>query len=240
MVPMVNDAKEARAILDCMKYMPEGKRGVALGVAHDHYTGGAVLEKLAAANARSTLFAQIETAAGVKNAEEIAAIDGVDCLWVGHFDLIVLARHPRSSSTIRSSRTRSAAPTPRAETQQGLRPARAGRRHRRLHLRSGLRLHLLFRRRLGVPDGACGRRRRHPQGLRKGKAGGSAPAPAKKRAKAIGSGRWSGSASRSRETSEGRRQSDLPELRPDADHAKPESGSALGRSRRQRHAVERS
>jgi 2-keto-3-deoxy-L-rhamnonate aldolase RhmA len=87
MVPMVNDAKEARAILDCMKYVPDGKRGVALGVAHDHYAGGAVMDKLAAANKRTSLFAQIETAAGVKNADAIAALDGVDCLWVGHFDL---------------------------------------------------------------------------------------------------------------------------------------------------------
>ncbi len=87
MLPMVNNAAEARAILDCIKYVPEGKRGVALGVAHDHYTGGAVLEKLAAANRRTTFFAQIETAAGVENADEIAATDGVDCLWVGHFDL---------------------------------------------------------------------------------------------------------------------------------------------------------
>jgi 2-dehydro-3-deoxyglucarate aldolase/4-hydroxy-2-oxoheptanedioate aldolase len=87
MVPMVNDAAEARAILDCMKYTPDGKRGVALAVAHDRYAGGAVLDKLAAANARTTLFAQIETAAGVENADAIAALDGVDCLWVGHFDL---------------------------------------------------------------------------------------------------------------------------------------------------------
>lgn len=87
MVPMVNDAAEARALVDCMKYVPDGKRGVALGVAHDRYTGGAVLDKLAAANKRTTLFAQIETAAGVKNADAIAAIDEVDCLWVGHFDL---------------------------------------------------------------------------------------------------------------------------------------------------------
>ena len=87
MVPMVNDAKEARALLDCMKYVPKGKRGVALGVAHDHYTGGAVMDKLAAANERTTLFAQIETADGVKNADAIAALDGLDCLWVGHFDL---------------------------------------------------------------------------------------------------------------------------------------------------------
>lgn len=87
MVPMVNDAAECRAILDCMKYTPKGKRGVALSVAHDRYTGGAVMEKLAAANERTVLFAQIETAAGVENVDEIAATEGVDCVWVGHFDL---------------------------------------------------------------------------------------------------------------------------------------------------------
>ena len=70
-----------------MKYTPQGQRGVALGVAHDLYRGGAVLEKLAAANERTTFFAQIETRAGVENADAIAAMDGVDCLWVGHFDL---------------------------------------------------------------------------------------------------------------------------------------------------------
>lgn len=89
MLPMVGNAKEARGILDCMKYHPEGKRGVALGVAHDGYSTGSVPEKLAGANKRTTLFCQIETAEGVENAEAIAAVDGVDCLWVGHFDLSV-------------------------------------------------------------------------------------------------------------------------------------------------------
>ena len=89
MLPMVASAREARQILDCMKYHPQGKRGVALGVAHDKYRGGPVATKLAEANARTTFFCQIETAEGVKNAAEIAATDGVDCLWVGHFDLSV-------------------------------------------------------------------------------------------------------------------------------------------------------
>jgi 2-keto-3-deoxy-L-rhamnonate aldolase RhmA len=80
MLPMVGSAKEARAILDCMKYHPAGRRGVALQVAHDRYRPGAVKDKLAAANERTTLFCQIETAEGVKNADAIAAIDGVDCL----------------------------------------------------------------------------------------------------------------------------------------------------------------
>ncbi|MCA0431820.1 MAG: hpch/hpai aldolase [Proteobacteria bacterium] len=89
MLPMVNNAAEARAIVDCMKYFPEGKRGVALGVAHDNYRAGPVAEKLAGANKRTTFFCQIETEEGAAKADEIAAIDGVDCLWVGHFDLSV-------------------------------------------------------------------------------------------------------------------------------------------------------
>ena len=89
MLPMVGSPKEARHILDCMKYDPDGKRGVALQVAHDRYRPGAVSEKFKAANARTTLFCQIETAEGVKNADAMAAMDGVDCLWVGHFDLSV-------------------------------------------------------------------------------------------------------------------------------------------------------
>jgi 2-keto-3-deoxy-L-rhamnonate aldolase RhmA len=87
MLPMVGTAAEARHILDCMKYVPAGHRGVALQVAHDRYLPGPVMEKLAAANARTTLFAQIETRQGVENADEIASVEGVDCLWVGHFDL---------------------------------------------------------------------------------------------------------------------------------------------------------
>jgi 2-keto-3-deoxy-L-rhamnonate aldolase RhmA len=89
MIPMVNNAAEARAVIDCMKYYPAGKRGVALGVAHDNYSGGPVPEKLAGSNARTTLFCQIETADGARNADDIAGVDGVDCLWVGHFDLSV-------------------------------------------------------------------------------------------------------------------------------------------------------
>ena len=87
MVPMVGTAEEAEFIVRSMKYTPRGRRGVAVGVAHDHYRGGDVMEKLDASNRRSTLFAQIETVEGVENADAIAAVDGVDSLWIGHFDL---------------------------------------------------------------------------------------------------------------------------------------------------------
>ena len=89
MLPMVGSVAEASHIIQSMKYTPEGGRGVALQVAHDRYRPGAIKDKFSAANRRSTLFCQIETAEGVENADAIAALPAVDCLWVGHFDLSV-------------------------------------------------------------------------------------------------------------------------------------------------------
>ena len=87
MLPMVSSAEAAEEIVRCMKYVPRGERGVIVRCSTDRYTTGPTMEKLAAANERTTFFAQIETADGVKNAEAIASVDGVDCLWIGHFDL---------------------------------------------------------------------------------------------------------------------------------------------------------
>jgi len=89
MAPMVSTAEQARHIINSMKYHPAGSRGVALQIAHDRYRPGSVADKFAAANKRSTFFCLIETAEGVKNIDEIAALEGLDCLWVGHFDLSV-------------------------------------------------------------------------------------------------------------------------------------------------------
>jgi 2-keto-3-deoxy-L-rhamnonate aldolase RhmA len=89
MLPMVGTPAEAKRIVDSIKYYPDGMRGVALQVAHDNYRPGTVTDKFAAANRRTTVFTQIETEEGVDNAMEIAAVPGVDCLWVGHFDLSV-------------------------------------------------------------------------------------------------------------------------------------------------------
>jgi 2-keto-3-deoxy-L-rhamnonate aldolase RhmA len=87
MAPMVSTAAEAKKIVDAIKYHPDGKRGVALGVGHDNYRVAPVAEALANANKRTTFFCLIETAEGAENAEAIASTLGVDCLWVGHFDL---------------------------------------------------------------------------------------------------------------------------------------------------------
>ncbi len=87
MVPMVEDEAQARLIVQSAKYPPQGRRGCAFGIAHDDYASGDVLAKMESANEEIMLLAQIETAKGVENVDAIAAVDGIDCIWIGHFDL---------------------------------------------------------------------------------------------------------------------------------------------------------
>jgi 2-dehydro-3-deoxyglucarate aldolase/4-hydroxy-2-oxoheptanedioate aldolase len=87
MVPMVETEAQAQRIVAAAKYPPHGRRGAAFGVAHDDYRDGDLLEKMASANAEGLLIAQIETAQGVENVDRIAAVAGIDVLWIGHFDL---------------------------------------------------------------------------------------------------------------------------------------------------------
>lgn len=85
--PMVNDAGEARALVAGIKYPPLGHRGVALGIAHDDFAPRPPAEAFARANAKLSAVALIETARGVENVREIAAVEGIDALWIGHLDL---------------------------------------------------------------------------------------------------------------------------------------------------------
>lgn len=85
--PMLGTAQQAADCIAAIKYNPQGTRGVALGIAHDGYEKRSVKDALAEANARTTLVALIETVDGVENCDEIAATEGVDCLWIGHLDL---------------------------------------------------------------------------------------------------------------------------------------------------------
>ncbi len=87
MVPMVGTAEEAAALARHARYWPDGARGCAFGIAHDNYRPGPAAERMRQANARTTVFALVETAEGARNADAIAATPGIDCVWVGHFDL---------------------------------------------------------------------------------------------------------------------------------------------------------
>lgn len=87
MIPMVESEDQARLIVNSAKYPPVGGRGSAFTLAHDDYEGGDIVAKMASANEETLLIAQIETAAGVESADAIAAVEGIDVLWIGHFDL---------------------------------------------------------------------------------------------------------------------------------------------------------
>ena len=104
-----------------------GRRGAAFGFAHDDYQGGDVAAKIAALHARTLVIAQIETAEGLNNVEAIAAMPGVDALWLGHFDLTNFMGIPGSSGT-RTTWPRSSASLRRARARQGGRVPRHRRR----------------------------------------------------------------------------------------------------------------
>lgn len=87
MIPMCESAEQARRLVQSAKYPPVGRRGAAFGIAHDDYTGGDLAEKIESANRETLLIAQIETVAGVEQVEAIAAVEGLDVLWIGQFDL---------------------------------------------------------------------------------------------------------------------------------------------------------
>jgi len=86
MVPMVESEEQARRIVASAKYPPVGRRGVGI-LYRDDWVEGSVAATMERVNRELLLIAQIETAAGLANAEAIAAVEGIDVLWIGHFDL---------------------------------------------------------------------------------------------------------------------------------------------------------
>jgi 2-dehydro-3-deoxyglucarate aldolase/4-hydroxy-2-oxoheptanedioate aldolase len=86
MVPMVESQEQARKIVASAKYPPLGRRGVGI-LYRDDWVEGSVAATMEQVNRELLLIAQVETAAGVEQANEIASVDGIDVLWIGHYDL---------------------------------------------------------------------------------------------------------------------------------------------------------
>ena len=94
MVPHVNTASEAEAIVQAACYAPRGRRGYSRTVrAYDYGLQSASAEAF-----KPIIMAQIETVEGVKNAASIAAVDGIDVLFVGPADLQFDLTHGRDNT----------------------------------------------------------------------------------------------------------------------------------------------
>ncbi|TPJ76378.1 aldolase/citrate lyase family protein [Mesorhizobium sp. B2-6-2] len=85
MIPNVRTADQARAIVAAMTYAPGGFRGFSVG--HRANAFGRIAGYHAKAREQQLLAVQIEDESGVANAGEIAAVAGVDVLFVGPGDL---------------------------------------------------------------------------------------------------------------------------------------------------------
>jgi 4-hydroxy-2-oxoheptanedioate aldolase len=87
MAAQINNAEQAEQFVQWAKYAPRGRRGLN-SAAYDGRFGNVPLAEFVERSNRETLVAiQIETAAAVENVDAIAAIDGVDHLFLGPSDL---------------------------------------------------------------------------------------------------------------------------------------------------------
>ncbi len=88
MVPRVETRQQAEDIVSQLKYAPKGRRGVALGIAHDLYRAGSA-DFFAQANEDIAVILLLETEKAFENLDAIVSVPGVDVAWMGHYDLTV-------------------------------------------------------------------------------------------------------------------------------------------------------
>ncbi|MET3515960.1 4-hydroxy-2-oxoheptanedioate aldolase [Pseudacidovorax sp. 1753] len=92
LVPMVDTAEQAAALVSATRYPPEGIRGVGAAVARAS-RWGARRDYLNEANDEVCLLVQAETRTALQNLEAICAVDGVDGVFIGPADLAASMGH---------------------------------------------------------------------------------------------------------------------------------------------------
>jgi 2-dehydro-3-deoxyglucarate aldolase len=85
MFPFIENADEAARAVASTRYPPEGTRGLAGATRASRY--GTLPNYFAQANKQIGVIVQLETVQALKQLEQIAAVDGVDALFVGPGDL---------------------------------------------------------------------------------------------------------------------------------------------------------
>ncbi|MQY22587.1 HpcH/HpaI aldolase family protein [Nocardia macrotermitis] len=86
LVPMVSSAEQARRIVEATRYPPCGRRGVGSALARSA-RWNRVEGYLTDAESHVSLYVQVETIDAVAVAGDIAAVDGIDGVFVGPSDL---------------------------------------------------------------------------------------------------------------------------------------------------------
>ena len=92
LIPMVESADQARTLVAATRFPPRGVRGVASATSRASGFGSDTTY-LAQAHEKTGLIVQIESRAGLDALDEIAAVDGVDALFIGPADLAAALGH---------------------------------------------------------------------------------------------------------------------------------------------------
>lgn len=90
--PFVQSADEARRAVTSTRYPPQGSRGMSTMSRAAHF--GTDGDYLTTANRGIAVIVQLETVQALAQAELIAAVDGVDALFIGPADLAASMGHP--------------------------------------------------------------------------------------------------------------------------------------------------
>ena len=86
LIPMVDSADQARALVRATRYPPEGIRGSGAALARATQFS-AIPDYISTANAQICLLVQVETRAGIDALDDILKVDGVDGVFIGPSDL---------------------------------------------------------------------------------------------------------------------------------------------------------
>jgi 2-keto-3-deoxy-L-rhamnonate aldolase RhmA len=86
-VPHVDNAEQARRVVDFCRFPPLGHRSIPGGLPQTRFATLPVTETVELINRETLVVVMIETIEGLRNADEIAAVAGVDSLLVGCTDM---------------------------------------------------------------------------------------------------------------------------------------------------------
>ena len=110
--PRCESAEEAKEVVRWSKFHPLGERGFDGGNADNNYGSYPAGDYTKAANDTTWIVAQIESPRALENVDEIAAVEGVDCVFFGPGDYSALTGRPgdiRGQQTLDAAKQTAAA-----------------------------------------------------------------------------------------------------------------------------------
>ena len=93
--PHIENAEEARKLVDALCYPPLGHRGVSGTIPQFGYRSVNLGEAIVELNRATIIAVMLETPEAVSRADEIAAVEGVDVVLIGTNDLALALGHPQ-------------------------------------------------------------------------------------------------------------------------------------------------